>query len=156
MSMPTGGPFDQNPYGQNPQGQNPYGQNPYGQPPAGQNPYQQNPYGPAAGQNPYATNPYDSPLAASGGGAQGSSSNNSKAIASLVLGLIGMLAWLCPLLGLAVTIPGLALGIMGLKSQQRGLAIGGIVASSIFLLLSLANAVLGAILAASGNHPMFK
>jgi hypothetical protein len=39
-------------------------------------------------------------------------SGGGKAIASLVLGLLGILAWLLPLVGLPITLVGLILGIV--------------------------------------------
>ena len=46
----------------------------------------------------------------------------SKAIASLVLGFCGLLMWACPLIGLAVAIPSLVLGIQARRAGQRGMA----------------------------------
>lgn len=68
------------------------------------------------------------------------------AIASLVLGIISMCAWLLPICGLPLSIVGLILGILGLKSSQRTLAIIGIVLSSLGLVAGLGNAALGAYL----------
>lgn len=72
---------------------------------------------------------------------------SGKAIGSLVLGIIAMIAWLCPLIGLPIAIVGLILGILSLKTPKRGLAIAGIVLSGIGLLLTLANAGLGVYMA---------
>jgi hypothetical protein len=72
------------------------------------------------------------------------------AVASLVLGIFSLFAWLLPVAGLPVAIVGLVLGILGRRSLRRGLAMGGIVTSSIGLGLSLINAVLGAILTLRG------
>jgi hypothetical protein len=72
------------------------------------------------------------------------------AIASLVLGILSLLAWLLPIAGLPVAIVGLILGILGRRSRSPGLAMGGIVTSSIGLGLSLINAILGAILTLRG------
>ncbi|UOE96199.1 MULTISPECIES: DUF4190 domain-containing protein [Bacillaceae] len=79
-----------------------------------------------------------------------SNKHSGKAIASLVLGLVAIIFWLIPLFGIPITIVGLVLGIIARKSNKRGMAIAGIILSSIFLLLSLINAVLGAILVLSG------
>ncbi len=73
------------------------------------------------------------------------------ATASLVLGLVGIVAWLLPFIGFPVTITGLCLGIAAKKKGQTGgKSTAGIVLSIIFLLLTLANSILGALLAASG------
>ena len=68
------------------------------------------------------------------------------AVAALVLGIIGLIAWLLPILGYPVTIVGLVLGIKSVKSEKRGMAIAGIVMCSIGLVLSLINSILGVIL----------
>jgi hypothetical protein len=72
------------------------------------------------------------------------------AIASLVLGVVSLLAWLIPVVGLPVSVVGLILGIIGRRSRSRGLALGGIITSSIGIGLSLINAILGAIFALRG------
>ena len=94
---------------------------------------------------PQPDQPYGGPPEQGGG----------KAIASLVLGIVGMLGWCIPLCGFPINLVGLILGIMDLKGPKRPLAIWGVVLCSIGLLLSIINAIAGAIMAASGNHPMF-
>ncbi len=59
------------------------------------------------------------------------------ATAALVLGIIGLIAWLIPLLGYPITITGLVLGIKSRKSEKRNMAIAGIVLCSIGLALSI-------------------
>ena len=71
--------------------------------------------------------------------------SNSKATASLVLGLISIVAWIIPLIGFPTTITGLVLGIRGLGPRRRGKAIAGILLSVIFLVLTVLSAALGAI-----------
>jgi hypothetical protein len=80
---------------------------------------------------------------------------NGKATASLVLGLISIVTWFIPLFGLPTTIVGLVLGIKGPGPQRSGKAIAGIVLSIIFLVITVVNATLGAILVAQGKHPLF-
>jgi hypothetical protein len=81
-------------------------------------------------------------------------SGGGTAIASLVLGIIGMLAWCLPIVGLPVTITGLVLGIKGLKSPNRGMAIAGVVLSIIGLVASVVNGAIGAYMGATGRHPL--
>ena len=83
------------------------------------------------------------------------SQSSGKAVASLVLGLIGMLAWLFPLLGLPVNIVGLVLGIQSLRTSRRSLAIAGLVLCIIGLTLTVINSAIGAYLGATGqlHHP---
>ena len=66
-----------------------------------------------------------------------------KAMASFILGLVSMITWIIPLIGLPTTVIGLIMGIVGRRSSRRGLAIAGIVLSSIFLLATIANAGFG-------------
>ncbi|MCD8500930.1 MAG: hypothetical protein LRY71_03685 [Bacillaceae bacterium] len=75
--------------------------------------------------------------------------HSGKAIASLVLGLVGLLAWFIPLFGYPVTITGLVLGIKGKRSKNRGIAIAGITLSTIFLVITVINSILGVIIALS-------
>ncbi|MBP3753911.1 MAG: DUF4190 domain-containing protein [Lachnospiraceae bacterium] len=75
------------------------------------------------------------------------------AVASLVLGIISLIAWFIPLFGLPISIVGLVLGIKSVKSEKRGMAIAGIVTSSIGLILSVVNGALGAYMAATGQFP---
>jgi hypothetical protein len=63
------------------------------------------------------------------------------------LGIVSLLAWLIWPVGFLVATPGLILGIVGRGSRNRGVAIGGMVTSSVGLGLSLVNAILSIILA---------
>ncbi len=76
------------------------------------------------------------------------SKHGSKAIISLVLGCCGIVAWIIPLFGFPVTIAGLILGIMGMKSNRRGIAIAGVVLSILFLILTIGNSAVGAYMGA--------
>lgn len=67
-----------------------------------------------------------------------------KSVAPMILGIIGLVAWLLPIIGLPVTITGLILGICK-KSQA------GIVLNVIGLVLSLVNSIYGAILGSQGK-----
>lgn len=71
------------------------------------------------------------------------------AIASMVLGIVGFIAWCLPLVGYPVTIVGLVLGIMALVKGKNGMAIAGVIMCSITLLLTLVNSFLGAIIGLS-------
>jgi len=118
------------PYSQNPHGQSPYEQNPHGQSPYGQNP-----------QGYYGHDPY---------GYGRLQKLGNFATASLVLGIIGLVAWFLPIIGFPVTIVGLVLGIKGMKSAKRDRAIAGVVMSIIGLALTIINSVAGAVLGALG------
>jgi|SRR5579871_1138435 len=73
-------------------------------------------------------------------------------VVSLVLGILGLCAWIIPLFGLPITIVGLIFGINALKRVQKGMAIAGVVLSIIGLALSGLNAAWGAYLGATGQH----
>jgi hypothetical protein len=81
---------------------------------------------------------------------------SGKATTSLVLGIIGMLAWCIPIIGLPVTIVGLVFGIKSMNSSKRGMAIAGVVLNIIGLFASVVNAAIGAYLGATGQHPLLK
>lgn len=76
---------------------------------------------------------------------------SGKSVASLVLGILGMLAWLLPIIGLPVTITGLVLGIRSMNSTNKGMAIAGLTLSIIGLVLTIINASIGAYLGATGQ-----
>jgi hypothetical protein len=76
---------------------------------------------------------------------------SGKANTSMVLGLVGIVAWILPIIGLPVTITGLVFGIRSRHSSARGKAIAGIVLCSIFLTVSVVNAALGAYLRVTGR-----
>lgn len=71
---------------------------------------------------------YSVPVANHGGG---------KAVASMVLGIIGLIGWIVPIVGFVLAITGFVLGTLSLKSSRKGFAIAGIVLTVITMLLSL-------------------
>ena len=79
-----------------------------------------------------------------------------KAKNSLILGVIGMVAWLLPLAGFPVTIVGIVAASKGLKSKKRGLALAGLILSIIGLVLTMINAFWGAYLGATGQHALLQ
>ena len=81
---------------------------------------------------------------------------SGKAVASLVLGIVGLGAWCIPLIGLPVSIIGLVLGIRALKSPSRGMAIAGIVLAILGLVATVIYAAVGVYLFTSGQHPLLK
>ena len=69
------------------------------------------------------------------------------ALAGMILGVIGMVTWLLPCVGVPVTVTGLILSIIGRRSVSRkGMALAGIILSSIALALSLISSLLGVFL----------
>lgn len=74
---------------------------------------------------------------------------SGKSIASFVLGLVGIIAWIIPLFGYPVTITGLVLGCLARKNEKNGFSLAGIILSSIFLVITLINSIMGVIIALS-------
>jgi MFS family permease len=60
-----------------------------------------------------------------------------KAIASLVLGILGLIAWVIPILGLIMGVLAIIFGSLTLKSSRKGFAIAGLILGSIVVLISL-------------------
>lgn len=79
---------------------------------------------------------------------QPQNSSSGFAVASMVLGISGFVAWCLPLIGYPVTIVGLVLGIVALNkgTSGKGMAIAGVVMCSITLILTLLNSILGAVM----------
>ena len=75
------------------------------------------------------------------------SDKKGKALTSFILGIVSTVAWFIPIIGAPVTIVGLIMGILGRKSSRKWMAIVGIVLCSIFLIATVVNGVLGAIIA---------
>jgi hypothetical protein len=80
--------------------------------------------------------------------------NKGFALAALILGIFSLCAWVFPICGFPVSIAGVVLGILGLKSSNRTLSIVGLVLCGLTLLLSLCNAVAGGVLSLT-NPGMF-
>jgi hypothetical protein len=61
---------------------------------------------------------------------------------SLILGIIGSLGWLIPIIGLPVTIVGTVLGAVSMKAKtNRGIAIAGFVINTVFLTGAIAKGI---------------
>lgn len=73
-----------------------------------------------------------------------------KATASLVLGIVGLLAWLSPMLGTVIGVIGIVMGTMGRKSTARGRATAGLVLSILTVVASAGNFILSVYLMFSG------
>ncbi len=77
-----------------------------------------------------------------------------KATISLILGICGVVLWLCPLAGLPINVTGLVLGVMANKVRRQSMATAGIVLAIIGLVLTIINAACGAYLGATGQHDL--
>lgn len=81
-------------------------------------------------------------------------SKNGKAVKGMVLGIIAMIAWIIPIVGLPIAAIGLFYSIKGMKSIKRSNAITGIVLCSIGLVATIVNGSIGAYLGVTGQHPI--
>jgi hypothetical protein len=73
-----------------------------------------------------------------------------KATLAMVLGLVGLAAWLLPIAGAPITICGLVLAIKSLHSLRKNQALIGLVCSILGLFATVVNAILGMYLGAMG------
>jgi len=76
-----------------------------------------------------------------------------KSTAALVLGILSLLFWFFPFLGLPIAIIGLILAVNGIKNNKK-FAMGALICSIIGLVLGIANAAIGAYLGATGQHAL--
>lgn len=79
-----------------------------------------------------------------------------KALTSFILGLVSIVAWFIPIIGAPVTIVGLVMGILGRKSSRKKMAIAGIILCSVFLVVTVVNGVIGAIMAVETMNEILK
>ncbi len=77
--------------------------------------------------------------------------NSGLAITSFAIGIFCLIAWFLPICGFPISVTGLILGILSMGSSKRNLAITGIVLSTIGLVLTIINGVLGAYFAVTGQ-----
>lgn len=73
--------------------------------------------------------------------------SSDKATASLILGIISLVAWLLPLIGYPVSIVGLCLGIYNVKKEKNTFSKVGIILSAIGLGITAINSIAGVIIA---------
>lgn len=107
-----------------------------------QQPYPQQPYQ----QQPYQQQPPGSSYAAP------RSPSNGTGTAGFVLGIISLVTWLVPIVGVPVTATGMVLSFVGRSKVNRGEAtnggqcVAGIVMTAVSIPLIIVSAVLGAIM----------
>ena len=73
--------------------------------------------------------------------------SSGKATASLILGIISLVAWLLPLIGYPVSIVGSCLGIYNVKKEKNTFSKVGIILSAIGLGITAINSIAGVIIA---------
>lgn len=72
---------------------------------------------------------------------------NTNAWTSFILGIVGSLAWLVPIIGLPITIVGTVLGAVSMKNKRsKGIGIAGFVINLVFLLVTIAKGIVDIVL----------
>lgn len=79
-----------------------------------------------------------------------------KALASFILGIVSTIAWLIPIFGAPISIVGLIMGILGVKSSKKWMAVVGIALCGITLIAAVINGVLGAMMAINTINELSK
>ena len=77
--------------------------------------------------------------------------NNNRAVASLILGLVSIVTWLFPIAGYITTILAIVFATKGRHSEKKGMATAGLVLGVIFLVVTLLNSILGAVIGVLSN-----
>ena len=77
--------------------------------------------------------------------------NSNRAVASLILGLVSIVTWLFPIAGYITTIRAIVFATKGRHSEKKGMATAGLVLGIIFLVVTLLNSILGAVLGVLAN-----
>jgi hypothetical protein len=80
--------------------------------------------------------------------------SDGKAVASLVLGIIGFFLWCLPLFACPLGIIGAIMGALALKGPQRVTAIWGLTLSIFCLVAAVINGAYSAYLGATGQNPL--
>lgn len=71
---------------------------------------------------------------------------SSQAMIGFILGLCSIVAWFLPIIGYPVNITGIVFSSKGMKSANRGKAIAGLTLSILFLIFTIINSLIGAII----------
>lgn len=78
---------------------------------------------------------------------------NKNAVRGFVLGIISIIAWIIPLFGYPVTICGIVFSSKGINIKtNKGLAIAGLVLSIIFLIFTIINSIVGAVIGVTDSY----
>ena len=77
--------------------------------------------------------------------------NSNRAVASLILGLVSIVTWRFPIAGYITTILAIVFATKGRHSEKKGMATAGLVLGIIFLVVTLLNSILGAVLGVLAN-----
>jgi len=68
--------------------------------------------------------------------------SNDSAWVSFILGIISTLGWLVPIIGLPITVVGIAFGAVGMGNyRDKGISIAGMVINIVFLSATIAKGI---------------
>ena len=95
----------------------------------------------------YKQAPFPSPM----GYPQPTKHKSGAAVTSFMLGFIGLIAWILPIVGFPIAISGFICGCVGVSGSNRGTAISGIILNVIGLVLATINSAIGAYQGATGQ-----
>jgi hypothetical protein len=102
--------------------------------------------------NPYQQNPYSSPQAWAPPIQPATTGREGLAVASMVLGIVSLVGMVvCTFVSGITAIIGLPLGLFGLKSAKRGMALAGVIMNGLALLVVAGLVVLLVVLSMTGN-----
>ena len=76
---------------------------------------------------------------------------SALSIVSLVLGTIGLIAWILPVAGVPVGVGGVVCGAKGARSSKRAMGLAGMGMSLACLLLAVGNGILGILVSVRGH-----
>ena len=79
-----------------------------------------------------------------------------KPVASLVLGIISLFAWLLPIIGFPVAITGIVFGAKALRSHKPAAAGAGLALSIVGAFATTVNAAIGAYMGVTGQLHLFR
>ena len=73
--------------------------------------------------------------------------SNESGWISFILGIVNTLGWIVPIVGFPIAVVGIALGAIGIGNKRdRGISIAGMVMNIVFLLASIAKAIVDIVL----------
>jgi len=81
--------------------------------------------------------------------------NTPTGTLGMVLGIVTMLLWIIPIIGIPLSIWGLVSSIKAKGKGAQGRATTGMVLCIIALVLGICNAAIGAYMGATGQHALF-
>lgn len=79
---------------------------------------------------------------------------SKQAKISLTLGIVGLIAWIIPIIWLPIQVTGLVYWIKSISSNKKAMASAGVTLCIVWLVLTTANASIGAYMWATWQHQL--